>query len=320
MGRLTEALEAHPLIDNVTRSNGTGLSFGQLEAEGRDPPNAQPDMIPNKSVALDYTEVMGIDLLDGRSFAPEDYDREVAIIDQDLAGFLWGSARAVGQRFRMFENGAWYTVVGVADELRLRGRDQRSGPYQILFPAARDRVSAFQEIAIRTSGRPRDVLPAVREVIRDLDQAQPVAQLRTATVALADTEDKPRFLVSVSALLAAIAVTLAAIGLYGVLAFSVSLGSREIGIRMALGAMRTQLRMQVVLEGLRITGLGILLGLLGTVATARFVEPLLYEVPPLDPPTLVGMALLFGAIATLACLLPAERATRVDPMVVLREE
>ena len=325
MGRLIEALEAHPLIDNVTRSNGTGLSFGQLEAEGRDPPNAQPDMIPNKSVALDYTEVMGIDLLDGRSFAPEDYDREVAIIDQDLAGFLWGSARAVGQRFRMGENGTWYTVVGVADELRLSGpgwggRDQRSGPYQFLVPAARDRTGAFQEIAIRTSGRPRDVLPAVREVVRGLDPAQPVAQLRTAAAALAETEDKPRFLVSLSALLAVIAVTLAAIGLYGVLAFSVSQGSHEIGVRMALGAMRAQLRMRVVLEGLRITGLGILLGLLGTVATARFVEPLLYEVPPLDPPTLVGVALLFGAIATLACLIPAERATRVDPIVVLREE
>ena len=317
--RLEAALEAHPAVTGVTTASGGGLSFGSLEAEGLEPPEERPRYVPNTDVALDYFEVMGLDIVEGRGFVPGDHESDAVVIDLDLARFLWGDASPLGRRFRI-EDRDWLTVVGVVRELRLTGRDQREGPYQLLYPAPSDEAGSYIELLVRTEGDPAALLPVIRETFRAVDPAQAVFRLRTAAADLAEEEEKPRFLMTLMSLLAAVAVTLASVGLYGVLAYSVRRRDRELGVRIALGAARGEVRSMVLREGLVVAAIGIGAGLVGALFASRTIEQLLYEVEPGDPSTLAATALLFLAIAAAASFLPARRATQVDPVEVLKAE
>jgi putative ABC transport system permease protein len=318
--RLEEALEAHPGIEGVTRMDRQGFRSGvTLEAEGRVTSRDQPYRIPSASIAPDYLSVMGVELVAGRAFDITDADTDAVIIDVDLARFLWGET-AVGRRFRLGEDGEWLTVVGVVRDLRLMGRDQREGPYQILYPASSERAGRWVRVAVRAAADPQSVLGVVREAVHELDPEQTIRRLRPASDALAEEAAEPRFLVTLMSLLAAIAVVLAAVGLYGVLAFSVARRDRELAVRMAVGADARRVRRMVLGEGLAVAAGGVILGLGGALAGARAVEQLLYEVRPHDPATLFATASLFLAVAAAASFLPAHRATRVNPSEILRRE
>jgi predicted permease len=320
--RLEEALEARPGIEAVTREEGRGFRAGvALQPEGRPIPGDQPFRIPSASIALDYLDVMGVELAAGRPFEPADVDTDAVLIDQDLARFLWGRQSAVGRRFRVGDDGEWWTVVGVVRELRLMGRDQRQWPHQILHLAPPDRAGNFVGVAVRTSGDPRATAPIILETLRELDPEQGISgRIRSGAEALADAEDIPRFLVSLMTLLALTALVLAAVGLYGVLAYSVSRRRRELGIRIALGADRKRVRRMVLAQGAGVAAAGVTLGMWGAHLAAGALEAFLYELEPRDPVTLsVAAALLLG-VALAASLLPALRATRVDPAEVLRDE
>jgi ABC-type antimicrobial peptide transport system permease subunit len=213
------------------------------------------------------------------------------------------------------------TVVGVVRELRLMGRDQREGPYQILYPAAPDRAGGgWVQLAVRAVRDPGSVLGAVREAVRELDPEQTIWRLRPAEEALAEEEAEPRFLVTLMTLLAGIAVALAAVGLYGVLAYAVARRGRELAVRMAVGADARSLRRMVVGEGLVVASAGVVLGLAGALAASRSIAHLLYNVKPHDPATLVVTAASFLTVAVAASLLPAHRATRVNPVETLRRD
>lgn len=321
--RLRETLAARPGVEAVTVSDGTGFTFGApLQAEGEPPPEDQADLIPHTGVAPDYPEVMGVDLVEGRSFEAGDEETDAVIVDRDLARFLWGGGSAVGRRFRMGEEGDWMRVVGVARELRLMGRDERQGPYQFLVPTASDRAGRYVEVAVRAVGStgPRTLLPALRDAVRALDPEQAIWRLRTAADALAEEEQTPRFLVTLMIVLAAVGATLAAVGLYGVLAYTVTRRRRELGVRMALGAGCGRLRGMVLGEGVVLAAVGIILGLGGALLASRSVEQLLYQVEPRDPGALALAGVLFLAVAVAASFFPAHRATRTDPVEVLREE
>ena len=317
--RLEESLEAHPGIEAVTLTGGRGFRRVALQSESGVTPSEQPGLVPSASIAFDYLDVMGVPLIAGRGFDAGDVGTDAVIIDQDLARFLW-SGDAVGRRFRFGDDGDWLRVVGVVGDLRLMGRDQREGPYQILYPASPDRADHWVEVAVRAAGDPRDVLGAVREAVRAIDPEQLVWRLRTAADALAEDEEERRFLVTLMSLLAGIAVALAGVGLYGVLAFSVARRDRELAVRMALGADVGAVRGMVLGEGLTVASAGVVLGLAAALAGSRVVAQLLYEVEPHDPATLVMTALLFLAVAAVASLLPALRATRVDPAETLRRD
>ena len=319
--QLEQRLEARPGVLGVTISNGTGFSFGfALQAEGDEPLSDQPTLLPHTSVAEDYFDVLGVELVAGRAFGPEDAGTDAVIIDRDMARLFWGGQNSIGRRFRFDEGQTWYTVIGVVGELRLMGRDQRDGPSQILFLASDDAAGSFAQVAVRAAGDPRAVLPVIREVMLELDPRQSIWKLRTAADALAEEEAKPRFLVLLSTLLAALSVILAAVGLFGVLTYSVTRRERELGVRMALGADRRRLRASVVREGVTITAAGVLLGLAGVLLGARALAPLLYELEPTDPATLAAAAAAFLGIAAAASFLPAQRATHVNPVEVLRSE
>jgi len=318
--RLEEALEARPEVASATRTGGSGFTSGRLEAEGGVVPEGQPKLIPHTSVLPDYLEVMGIELVAGRGFEPSDAGTDAAIVDRDLARYLWGAESPLGRRFRLDEEGSWMTVVGVVRELRMMGRDQRDGPHQVLRPAAPERAGGYVEVAVRTEGDARLGVRAIREELLRLDPEQWIWKIGTAAEALAEEEDKPRFLVTLMSLLAGTALALAAVGLYGVLAYSVARRDRELGIRLALGAGEGRVRRMVLGEGLAVAGVGVALGLGGALAASRAIERLLYEVEPGDPATLAATTLLFLGVAAAACLFPARRATRVDPSEVLRQE
>jgi hypothetical protein len=301
-------------------SGGGGFSFGSaLQAEGRPAPQEQPLLIPSTSAGPDYLEAMGFEIQAGRGIVDADAGREVAVVDADLAALLWGDDPAVGRRFRVGE-GDWIEVVGVVRELRLMGRDQREGPYQFLrAPRARG-PGSFVELAVRTAGSPSALLPEIREAIAAIDARVSVHSLRTAADALAEEEDVPRFLLTLLAILATVAVVLASVGLYGVLSYSVGRRKREMGIRMALGARRESVRRMVLLDGLAVAAAGVVAGLVGAWLTSGLVQSLLYEVSPRDPWALGGSGVLFLAVAALASWIPARRATAVDPAEVLRSE
>jgi predicted permease len=318
--RLEDALASYPGIEGVSRMDGRGFRSGAaLEPEDGLAPRDQPYRVPSASIATDYLDVTGVALVGGRGFEPADVNTDAVIIDLDLARFLWRE-NAVGRRFRMGEDGEWMTVVGVVRELRLMGRDQREGPYQILYPAPAESAGAWVELVVRAAGDPRSVLRAVREAVHALDPEQAIWRLRAAADALAEEEEEPRFVVTLMILLAGIAVALTAVGLYGVMAFSVARRDRELAVRMALGADARRVRAMVLGEGLTVAAVGVVLGLGGTLLASRAVERLLYEVQPHDPAILATTAALFLAVAAAASLLPARRATRVNPAETLRRE
>jgi hypothetical protein len=262
---------------------------------------------------------VGADLLAGRPFDRSDANTDAVIIDQDLARYLW-AADVVGRRFRIGEDGDWLTVVGVVRELRLMGRDQREGPHQILYPASPEEAGRWVNVAVRTAGDPATLLRTIRETIRAIDPEQPIRRLWTAADALAEEEAVPRFVVTLIGVLAAIAVCLAAVGLYGVMAFSVARRGRELAVRMAVGADARSVRGMVLGEGLAVAAVGVAIGLAGALAVTHTFERLLYGVQPHDPLTLSITATLFLAIAAWATFLPAHRATRVDPAETLRRD
>ena len=318
--RLEEALTSHSLIEAVTRVDSRGFRSGAaLEPEGAPPPTNQPYRVPAAWVATNYLDVMGLELVAGRAFEPTDANTDAVVIDLDLARYLWAES-AVGRRFRIGEDGEWMTVVGVVRELRLMGRDQREGPYQILYPAAPDRAGTWADVAVRTAGDPGSVLGVMREAVHALDPEQPIWRLWAAADALAEEAAEPRFVVTLMSCLAAIAVALAAVGLYGVMAFSVARRGRELAVRLALGADARSVLGMVLGEGMLVATVGVGIGLAGALAASRALEQLLYEVQPHDPATLAIAASLFLAIAAAATLLPARRATRVNPAETLRRE
>jgi putative ABC transport system permease protein len=320
LDRFEAVLEANPAVTGATTMGGGNFYVeAVLSAEGFPPPPNQPDIIPYASVNPDYLSVTGTELVAGRSFEPLDVGQNVAIIDVDLARFLWGTENVIGRRFRVREN-EWQEVVGVARDLRMLGRDQREGPYQILYPRSPDQIWVVATLVVRTEGDPRLLLQVLREAARSLDPEQTFWRLRTGADALSEPEQSARFLAVLMSLLAGIGVALAGVGVFGVLAYSVGRRARELGVRKALGAKEGALLAMVLREGLSLGGFGVLLGVGSALAIAGMAESLLFEVDPRDPGLLAFAAILFLVVIASASLLPARRATRVDPLEVLRAE
>jgi putative ABC transport system permease protein len=323
--RAEQRLEAVPGVQGVTVADGlppsTSFTFGvEVVAEGEAAPEAgQPFWIPFSNVRPDYFELLGIPLVAGRTFdATDDANTRTVIIDVDMAEFLWGSRSPLGKRFRIEEDADWYTVVGVVGDVKLMGLDDRRGTYEVYRPLTD--IRGYMSLAVRTSLDPEQVMPPIRAAVWELDADQPITRLETATDAMAESVDGPRFLVTLLTIAAGIALALVAIGVYGVLSFAVTQRTRELGVRVALGAQTSALQHMVLRDGLLLTGVGVAIGLGGAVGLSRVIRSLLFNVEPTDPATLMVVAGVMMATAMVACYFPARRATKVDPMVVLRAE
>jgi putative ABC transport system permease protein len=325
VNRIAETIEALPGVDGATVSNGlpphTNISFGmKLQPEGEAARNeGNPLILPYAVVQPDFFEVTGARLRLGRAFTGDE-PKDNVIIDDDLARFLWPKANPLNRRFRMDEESAWLTVVGVMADLKLMGPDSHNGNFEMLRAMGRDRMESYVTIAVRTRRDVNALLPAIRGIVHQVDPNQPIIELSSATTFYGQAIAMPRFLFVLITVLAGVALVLATVGVYGVLAFGVSQRTHEFGVRAALGARTSDLTRVVVNEGFLLAVLGTVIGVAAAVALSRFVHALLFGIEPLDPVTYVGVVAATLVAAVVAVYQPARRAGQVSPIVALRSE
>ena len=269
-------------------------------------------------VSGNYYRALGMPLLRGRLFTGRDDSTNaprVAILNEALAGRVFPQENPLGRRLQF--HGQWWEVVGIVGNVRHRGLDRNTREH-IYLPQA---FSSFPcSLVVRTKVPPLALAETVRNEILKLDPDQPVSNVRTLEQIVANAAGQRRLMLGLLGLFAAAAVLLAAIGLYGVMAFSVSQRTREIGIRMALGAQRGDVLLQVIRQGLKLTMMGVTVGLVGAFALTRVLAHLLFGVTPRDPFTFAGVVILLVTVALVACWLPARRAMRISPTEALRCE
>ena len=278
-------------------------------------------------VSGSYFKTMSIPLLRGRSFTDGDGidSPPVTIVSQDTAKKLWGDSDPIGRTFYRAAdaNKTMFTVVGIVADVRNTALNQQSPalyyPLAWRVGLARPKVVVMDVVA-RTEGSPNALVPTLRQKVLELDSEIPLANVRTMEEWISNSAAQPRLNARLLTLFAAMALLIAAIGIYAVLAYSVTQRTREIGLRMALGAQPGGVLRLVVGEGMRVGLIGIGAGLLGALAISRVMASLVYGVPVRDPGTFAGVAIALTMVALAACFVPARRASKVDPMVALRYE
>jgi predicted permease len=289
----------------------------------RDPESDGPQArasVQERSVTPGYFRAMGIRLLAGRVFdGSETPDDDLVVIDRKLATTMWPGADAVGQRLKVSlgTQEQWLEVVGVVDHVR-HDELTRESAEQLYVPFPRWTFSEMS-VVVRTSVAPEDLVRQVRAEVRHLDAALPLYDVRPMSDYMSDAAAELRYPFLLMGVFSALALVLAAVGIYGTLSYLVGLRTREIGLRMAMGAHARDIRRLVTLQALVPSLVGIAVGVLGALALTRVLESLLYEVEATDPFTFGGIAATMLGVAALACWLPSQRATRVSPSIVLRE-
>ena len=273
-------------------------------------------------VSSDYFKTIGLPILKGRDFQPSDMragnyfaPNSVAIIDEELAKRFWPNGDALGGGISWSNTGPYATVVGICATAQLKDlTEEAKGTFYL--PA----YIGLSTLVVRTAGDPRPLTSAIREQVLAVDPNQPVYDVKTMDERVAVTLETRRFAVVLLSVFGALALVLAAIGLYGVLAFAVSQRTREIGIHMALGARARDVLLMVIRQGMSLVIIGVVFGVAGAFALTRLMRSLLFEVGPTDSLTFVLVSLLLAAVGFIACYVPARRATKVDPLVALRYE
>jgi hypothetical protein len=241
------------------------------------------------------------------------------IVNETFVQRFWPDGRAVGQRVRLAEDGPWYEVIGVAGDVRQRGLAVTDWPAIYGAYAQKDWTwLTWMTLVVRTAGDPVLSAPALRRAVWDVDPQLPIQDLGTLDDVYRTDAAPRRSTLVIVATFAGLGLLLGAIGIYGVVAYSVASRSREIGVRMALGARRPNVIGMVLADGLRMALVGTVLGTLGAVAAARFMSGLLFGIEPTDPVTFAVVPVLTLLIAAAACLIPARRASRLDPVSTLR--
>jgi len=301
-----------------------GGSSGSFRIEGRDVPPGQSSPHGARWAATsDYFKTMGIPLIRGRYFEERDTAEAlpVAIIDQSLAQKYWPNEDPLGKRI-VFEgtrdNPLWREIVGIVGHVKhtdLEGesRAQYYMPHQ-------QRPQPNMALVIRTPNDPNALAGSVRGIIKSVDSDLPVFRVRTMDQFVADSMTQRKFALLLICVFACLALLLSAIGLYGVMAYSVTQRTHELGLRMALGAQASDVLKLVVKQGMLLAVIGLAIGVVGAIFLSRLMKTMLFNVSATDPLVFVAIALTLAAVALLACFVPARRATKVDPMVALRYE
>ena len=274
-----------------------------------------------RSVSPDYFRTMRIPLLKGRWFEDRDtaQSQSVVVINETMARHISPNyEEALGKRIKHGFRNQVAEVVGVIGDVKYAGLDQQTRP-EMYAPFAQ-RAWPFMRIVARSNSDPSLVAAAIREAVRAIDPDQPVDKMMTMSSVVSASFVGRSFYMQLLGTFAALAFILASVGIYGVVSYSVAQRTREIGIRVALGARRSDVLGLVLKEALRLTALGVGLGLIGAFAATRVLRSLLFEVKPTDPATFIFLSLLLTLVALLASYIPARRATKVDPLVALRYE
>jgi len=277
-----------------------------------------------RSVSPGYFQAMGTPLVDGRDFTEAENRMDapcVRIVNQAMARLYWPGKDAVGQRLRgVCPKGASAAIVGVVADSKQYSVEAQALP-ELYEPYAQHPFATFLvTFAIRTASDPLDVAMALRQAVRQVDSDQPVIQLRTMQEVISESIWRQHVSASLLGIFAAIALVLAAVGIYGVISYSISRRMHELGIRSALGGTRRDVVGLVLREGLLLTSIGLVAGIILALGLTRLLAGLLYGVRPHDPLTFAALSLLLGGAALVGAYIPARRAAGVDPMVALRHE
>jgi len=280
-----------------------------------------------QTVTTGYVETMGIPVVEGRAFQRTDAMGATVLINETLARTFYKGQSPIGRRVRpqFAPNTPWFTIIGVLKDVKQGGVDKKTGTelyfnLEQLLGAQPAFNPGTMNVVLRTTVGPDALAPSILRAVNELDPSLPVIKLQTMDDVFAEAIGRPRLLAQLLGIFSGLAILLAAIGSYGVLAYMVAERRREIGIRMALGADRGSVLRMILSQGLGLTMVGVIGGLGIAVAMNRVLRSLLFGVRPSDPATIGGVITLIGIVALVACYLPARFATRVDPMIVLRDE
>jgi putative ABC transport system permease protein len=300
-----------------------------VEGQGYDR-NRQLQLAEEMTVSPDYFRSLGIPLMKGRFFSTSDRverdkDLMIVIINQTMAKQYFRDKDPIGRRIQTGDpdpSAPWETIVGVVGDVKYSGLDSPPGPTLYVPYNENGWVMWSREmyLVVRSSGNAPEIVPAIRSQLASMDSTLPLAQIRTMDQLLDESLVQQRFRTWLVSGFAALALLLSAIGIYALISYSVSQRTREIGVRIALGAQRSNVLGMVLREGLQLLALGLLLGLVGALLATRVMRSLLYSTSAVDALSFIATTFTLTAVALLACYIPARRATKVDPMVALRYE
>jgi len=330
--QLLENVQALPSVEAAATISHLPLSnrywSGPMTFEGVTANAERGDLasfeVDQRIAAPDYLKVMKTPLLAGRFFTPQDTVGKplVAVIDETLARRLWPNASPLGKRatFGRFPEKpeTWVEIIGVIKHVRHHRLD--ADVREQIYYSSAQRAFRGMTLAIKTTSDPLSLTNAVRQVVRSLDPDQPVYQIRTMEGLVSNALAPARFTLSLLMIFAGVAGVLAMIGIYSVMAFMVTQRTHEIGVRMALGAQARDMLSLVIRQGMVLAAIGVAIGLIASFALTHLMQSLLYGVSATDPLTFIAISLLLVGVSSLACWIPARRATKVDPMVALRYE
>jgi putative ABC transport system permease protein len=325
-----QSLAAIPGVTGAAMSSGIPMGQGNYYRSPFLPTG--PSILPEgASLPIDwriaspgYFRLMGIPLLAGRDFTEHDTEQngpagvtDAIVVSRATAQKFWGDRNPIGKMLHRSTAASSYIVIGVVGDVRNTALNQE---FPCLYVSAAMRIAPLMDIVVRTQGQPESVQQSARRHIHDIDAELALTNVRTVAGYVYDNAAQPRLNAVLLAVFAGVALLIAAIGVYGVLAYSVTQRTREIGLRMALGAQPSGVLWWIAGQGMLVAIAGIGVGLAGAVALSRVLGALLYQVQPHDPLTFTVVAVLLSAVALAACLAPARRASRVDPIVALRDE
>lgn len=329
--RLTSQLRQVPGVQGAAAMTGLPpmrlVNANDTDFEGYTAPPEGPfeNVDYYQTVTQEYLGTMGIPVIEGRDFSPGDATTRAVMVNETLVKTFYKGQSAIGRRLRVGSNpqNPWFTIVGVVRDVKQGGVGSKTGT-ELYFLAeqgrARNAAPTNLNIVVRSSLPIESLAPDIRRIVGAMDPTLPIVRLRTMDEVFAESVSRPRVLAQLLGLFAGLALLLAAIGTYGILSYSVSERRKEIGIHMALGATRRTVLGMVLGQGAKLTAVGLVAGLVASLALTRFLQAQLFNVKPTDPGTIAAVVAFIAVVAATACYLPASRATRVDPMVVLRDE
>ena len=323
--RLFERLRSTPGVESAGGitflPHGSSSSSGSFQIEGAAPlPTGVYRIARRQSANPDYFRAMRIPVIAGRAFDDRDGPDapRVAVISESLAKRYFPGEDALGKHIRVSQQEPWMTIIGVAGDIRhdTYERDIRPVLYRSYQQATRNRM----DVVLRAKGNPKAFIAAARAQVFAIDPKQPVYDIMTMAKMISDERVGLTYVVSIMGVLAVIALVLASVGVFAVMAYSVTERRHEIGVRMALGAFQRDVIGMVLRRGMLLAGTGLVIGLPAAFVVARLVSGLIFGVEPNDAGTFAAVSLLLCGVALLACYIPARRAARVDPLIALRHE
>src|SRR6185312_7006339 len=324
---LIEKLQATPGVDVAGAISHTPLNgfsqIGFFHIEGQpDPVKKRERLIPMGVITPDYFRALGIKRLSGRDFDEHDNatGQPVAIVNEAFARKFFPNDNPIGKRISVDcpKDELCRGIAGVFGNIRQDSLTEAASP-EIYLPYQQSPLNGMTLI-VRSNGNPLNMVGSVRSVVSSVDSGQPIYDVKTLRQRVAEAVASTRSLMLLFGSFATLALVLATVGVYGVVSYSVSRSTREIGIRMALGAQARDVLRLVIRNGMTLALLGVVIGLVGAFALTRMLASLLFGVTPTDAATFVMVSIGLTAVALVACLIPALRATKVNPLVALREE